>query len=181
MLSKNSGKPLKYARIETERRFLLESIPEDLQGGESFTKIIDHYIPGIRLRLRRIESASGETLVFKFGQKYQAANFQTQQTIMTNIYLNETEYRTIQVLGGPTITKRRYKYPYDGDDYSIDVFEGHLKGLILAEIESRAEREINKLPMPPFAIREVTGDPKFTGGELVKLSEEEFQRWMEAW
>jgi hypothetical protein len=35
--------------------------------------------------------------------------------------------------------------------------------------------------MPPFAIREVTGDPKFTGGELVKLSEEEFQRWMEAW
>jgi CYTH domain-containing protein len=48
---------------------------------------------------------------------------------MTNIYLNETEYRTLQVLGGPTITKRRYKYHNDGDDYSIDVFEGHLRGI----------------------------------------------------
>ena len=71
--------PLKYAKIEEERRFLLGAIPEDLSAEKSFHRIIDRYIPGTRLRLRRIESASGEALVYKLGQKYQASDQKAHQ------------------------------------------------------------------------------------------------------
>jgi hypothetical protein len=56
---------------------------------------VDHYISGTRLRLRRIEFPSGEALVFKLGQKYQAADQKAHQTIMTNIYLDEAEYKAV--------------------------------------------------------------------------------------
>ena len=55
--------PLKYAWIEEERRFLLGSNPLESTPAESFNRIIDRYITGTRLRLRRIESPSGEVLV----------------------------------------------------------------------------------------------------------------------
>ena len=39
-------------------------------------------------------------------------------------------------------------------------------------------RGIAQLPIPPFAVREVTDDPQFTGGTLIELSEVEFKEWM---
>ena len=170
--------PLKYARIEEERRFLLESIPENLSAVESFNRVIDFYIPGTRLRLRRIESSSGEALVFKLGQKYETPDQKSHQIIMTNIYLNEAEYQALAVLGGSTLTKRRYPNHYDGHYYSLDVFEGNLDGLVMAEIESQPGVDITSLPVPEFATREVTDDPLFTGGELAELSKDQFQAWL---
>lgn len=181
MLANDMNRPLKYARIEAERRFLLNKIPDTLSVEEPFHRIIDRYIPGTRLRLRRIESPSGETLVFKLGQKYQAPDLDAHQTLMTNIYLDEAEYDAMAALCGSTIIKHRYPYHYAGNDYSIDVFEGNLLGLVLAEIESHSENDISTLPVPEFAVREVTGDPQFTGGELAKLSQDEFQRWLALW
>jgi CYTH domain-containing protein len=175
------NRPLKYARIETEHRFLLKAIPEDLSAEEPFYRIIDRYIPGTRLRLRRIESPSGETLAFKLGQKYQAPDLDAHQTLMTNFYLDEAEYQVLTPIGGSTIIKRRYRYTFAGNDYSIDVFEGNLLGLILAEIESHSEVDISPLPVPKFTIREVTDDPLFTGGKLAELSKDEFQAWLAAW
>jgi len=93
VLSSHMYQPLKYAKIEEERRFLLKSIPEDLNAEESYLRIIDRYITSTRLRLRRIESPLGETLVFKLGQKYQATDQDTHQSIMTNFHLNEAEHR----------------------------------------------------------------------------------------
>jgi CYTH domain-containing protein len=173
--------PLKYDKIEAERGFLLKSIPEDLNAEESYLRIIDRYITGTRLRIRRIESPLGETLIFKLGQKYQTTDQDAYQSIMTNIYLNEGEYSALATLGASTLIKRRYTYNHAGDDYSIDVHEGHLIGLILAEIESHSNIDITLLPVPDFTVKEVTDDPRFTGGELVKLSKEEFQQWLLTW
>lgn len=77
--------------------------------------------------------------------------------------------------------KRRCPYHYAGDNYSIDVYEGHLSGLILTEIESHSDSDITLLPVPDFAVKEVTNDLRFTGGELVKLSRAEFQQWFLTW
>jgi CYTH domain-containing protein len=180
MFSKPEDRHFKYARIEEERRFLLQAIPRDLNLGDSFVRIFDQYIPGTRLRLRRIQSPAGQVMVYKFGQKYRAADLESHQAIMTNIYLDDSEYSTLGALGGRSLTKRRYAYPYQGRDYSIDVFEGHLQGLILAEIEGREHGDIASLPVPGFALREVTGDPMFTGGQLAGLSAGEFQTWLAA-
>ena len=93
----DSNNSLKYARIEEERRFLLKSIPEELLEVDEFIRIIDGYIPGTRLRLRRMVSPHGNTLALKLGQKYRPVDFEAHQTIMTNLYLNEIEYGTHMV------------------------------------------------------------------------------------
>jgi CYTH domain-containing protein len=172
--------PEKYAHVEEERRFLLDKLPDDLDI-TAFSRIVDYYLVGTSLRLRRIESSAGEVIVYKFGQKFRAAEHAPHQTMMTNIYLDEAEYLTLARLGGAQLTKRRYRYEHADLDYSIDVFEDHLEGLILAEIEGDPGREITHLPIPPFVVREVTDDLKFTGGVLVELSEDDFQRWMKIW
>lgn len=77
------------------------------------------------------------------------------------------------MLGGSQIIKRRYPYDYGEYKYAIDVFEGTLAGLILEEIESRPEVDIETLPTPDFAFREVTGDPYFSGENLAGLTEVE--------
>ncbi len=167
----------KYARVEEERRFLLRTIPWDLDPVESYVKIFDLYLPGTRLRLRRMESPTGEVRAYKFGQKYRAANHEVHQTAMTNIYLTSAEYKLLAGLKGASLIKKRYTYRNAGNAYGIDVFEGPLSGLVLAEIERHPDQEIEQLPVPDFAIREVTDDPRFTGGELATLTREEFLQW----
>jgi CYTH domain-containing protein len=50
----------------------------------------------------------------------------------------------------------------------VDEFQGELDGLILAEAEFKTPDLLAAFPMPDFAVREVTDDPRFTGGYLVK-------------
>jgi CYTH domain-containing protein len=173
-----SNKSLKYARIEEERRFLLSKMPADRNPDDPFVRIIDYYIEGTRLRLRRIESPEGDTLANKFGQKYRSGNLKAHQTMMTNFYLNEAEYEVLARLPHSTLIKQRYAYHKDGFDYSLDRFEGHLAGLLLAEIESRGKLDITSLPVPEFAIKEVTDDPFFTGSHLAGISQRDFQEWL---
>jgi CYTH domain-containing protein len=161
---------LKYAKIEQERRFLLRSIPEDMPGDEDFIRIVDCYITGTRLRLRRMESPRGDALVFKLGQKYRPPDFKDHQTIMTNLYLNKTEYKVLEALGGLTLAKRRYPYIRGEYQYAIDVFENTLSGLITAEIEGVSVVDLTAIPVPGFAIKEVTGDPAFNGANLAGLT-----------
>ena len=166
-------KSLKYARIEEERRYLVTSLPQEIRGSTEFMRIVDYYIAGTRLRLRRMESSGGEILAFKLGQKYQPEDLQVHQAIMTNMYLDEGEYRKLRALGGAEINKRRYAFEFEQLLYSLDVFEGSLQGLILAEIERQPGVKLSSLPVPAFAALEVTGDPRFNGGYLAGLDAEQ--------
>lgn len=172
--------PDKYARVEEERRFHLNILPKDLEK-ETFTRIVDDYLPGTSLRLRRIETPSGEVLVCKFGQKYRKPGQPPHQTMMTNIYLNENEYQCLSNLGGHRLVKRRHQYAFNDLPFSIDLFEGILDGLILAEIESQAHTRVMDLPMPSFAVQEVTGQHRFSGASLASLTKKEFNLWRKTW
>jgi CYTH domain-containing protein len=120
-------------------------------------------------------------LALNLGQKYRATDQPDWQTTMTNLYLNETEYQLLSTLEGRLLIKKRYPYHHTGRDYSVDVFEGPLTGLILLETEGRSIDDLLCIPIPAFAVREVTDDQSFTGGALVKLSPEEFQQWQASW
>jgi CYTH domain-containing protein len=58
----------------------------------------------------------------------------------------------------------------DGRRYVIDVFDGALEGLILAECEYEMHEQLVASGPPPFKGVEVTMMPEFTGGELVGKS-----------
>ena len=91
------------------------------------------------------------------------------------MYLNEAEYHSFSQLPGTEIIKKRYEYRQQGQLYSIDVFEGPLQGLILAEMEAETAAELAAQAIPSFALKEVTADPFFSGGALAGLTEEEFR------
>lgn len=57
------------------------------------------------------------------------------------------------------IEKTRYVVPYGGLKWEVDVFEGALTGLIVAEVE--LESESTPVQLPPFVGKEVTGNPAF--------------------
>lgn len=166
----------KYARIESERRFLLDALPPDLDTTEG-TRITDRYWVGTRMRLRRIETLDGEVLQNKLTQKYVDPALPPEETVITNIYLSDGEYRMFSKLEGRHLRKRRYKYMENGSGYSIDVFEGELAGLVLAELHA-GQGVLPAGQVPAFAVEEVTAEEVFTGGVLADTSAEALQALM---
>jgi len=67
---------------------------------------------------------------------------------------------------GPLVEKTRYLVPHDGLTWQVDVHEGALAGVVLAEIEQEHEDQFLKLP--PW-VGEVTGDLRFKNANLFKL------------
>ena len=161
----------KYTRIEWERRFLLDRFPSGANV-VCTRRISDRYILGTRLRLRRLEGI-GET-VFKLTQKIPSDSDGAQQGLITSLYLSEDEFKLLAELPANVLTKTRCSVP----PFGIDVFEGELQGLILAEAEFESENEAIALPPPPFAFHEVTEDRRFTGGQLVTASRSQLRSWL---
>lgn len=65
------------------------------------------------------------------------------------------------------IRKKRYLIPHDDLVFEVDVFEGKLAGLIIAEVELACETQVVNLP--PWIGREVTGDSRFGNFSLARV------------
>ncbi|MBT3188529.1 MAG: hypothetical protein HN736_03805 [Anaerolineae bacterium] len=165
----------KYACLETERRFLLNELPEHLLENSTGWLITDRYIPNTRIRLRHMQSLSDDRNIYKLTQKYRAEHQDASETTITNIYLTKIEYDLFSTLGAKLLRKRRYPYKIKDHTFSIDIFEGRYQGLILAEIEFEKIAEKDKFLLPSFAVKDITDDVFFTGGNLVNLTAEEFK------
>ena len=169
----------KYARIESERRFLLRKLPDDLDQ-EDYKLITDRYWPETRMRLRRIDLPEGAVLQRKLTQKYTELDRSLEETVITNQYLTTEEYDLFSQLPGLEMVKRRYRYLHAGSGYSLDQFEGPLAGLLLAEIEA-GQGVLPPGEVPEFVVCEVTNVLAFTGGALVQTGAEELSRLLVKW
>ncbi len=163
----------KYARTERERRFLLAGFPKEVEIVRT-RRITDRYISGTSLRLRRIIDEDGSA-AYKLTQKIPLPGPGAQQGFITNIYLNENEFQVLAQLPARQITKTRHSVP----PFGIDVFEGELEGLVLAEIEFDSAMDAESLSLPSFAVQEVSADNRFTGGRLAHASRYEIKVWLE--
>jgi CYTH domain-containing protein len=132
------------------------------------------------MRLRRMFNSDNSVLATKLTQKYVDKGQPPEDTTITNTYLNEAEYELFSRLPGNLLVKRRTPYLHQGSGYSIDVFEGPLAGLILAELEA-GQGSLPPGAVPAFAVTEVTAERSFTGGELVHTSAEELASLLESW
>jgi len=162
----------KYARIEWERRFLLARFPH----GAVVTRvrrISDRYIEGTTLRLRQQSDSDGHT-VFKLTQKLGDQADGARQGLITTVYLTNVEFGVLAKLPAKVLTKTRHSVP----PFGIDVFDGVLSGLVLAEAEFNSAAEAAALALPSFIGHEVSEDPRFTGGHLVTASRQELENWL---
>jgi len=166
----------KYACREVECRYLLNMIPDAILEGAKGWRITDRYLPNTRLRLRHMQSLSGDENVYKLTQKYRSEAQNAYETTITNMYLTEAEYNRLEALEAQVLKKKRYPYTLQNYSLSIDVFEGRHQGLILAEMEVEQKAAVDELVFPSFVLKDVTEDPFFRGGNLVTMTEEEFRQ-----
>jgi len=156
----------KYAQIERERRWLCEHVPHDRVLRSS--TINDLYLTGTQLRVREMRDPATGAVAFKLTRK---GDISASARMITTIYLSKPEFALLSGLPGFRIEKTRYTVAGDdGFELAFDEFAGRLAGLILAEVEFACEADMNAYTPPAFLGREVTDDPRYTGGELAKLA-----------
>ena len=166
----------KYACLEVECRYLLDKIPDGLLDDPKGWSITDRYFPNTRLRLRHLKSISGNENIYKLTQKYRSEIQTAYETTVTNAYLTEAEYRLFAALEAKILKKKRYPYTVQHHSFSIDIFDGRHQGLILAEMELEENAGADQFVLPSFALKDVTNDPFFTGGNLMAMTDEEFRQ-----
>lgn len=165
----------KYARMERERRYLLQDLPEGLTRADQHVQITDNYITGTRLRLRKVRDPRTNKWTVKLTQKFAPNPADLSRTVITNTYLNADEYQVMSVFEANEIRKNRYPFEWEGRKFSIDMFLGDLFGLVLAEVSFETDEELDIFTTPPFAIAEVTNNEMFGGGKLSELTFEDIR------
>ncbi|WFU12498.1 hypothetical protein QA646_21580 (plasmid) [Rhizobium sp. CB3090] len=153
----------KYARPEYERRFLVNEVPD--LSGVAFRLIEDLYLDGTSLRLRKIIHDDERDTLYKLCKKYPGEG--TPSLAIVNIYLTPQEYDLFSTLSGKGIRKRRYNIASSA--LCIDIFEDHLAGLVLCEIEAESATSLEAYVLPQWIGRAVSDDPFFAGGNLASI------------
>ncbi len=155
--------PLRYAKPERERRFLVS--PDALPAlSADFVQIEDRYLLGTRVRLRAMTERPANRVLYKLTQKLEGAD--PRERWITTLYLSAAEHAVFAALQGARIAKRRHRAASGGLEWGVDVFEGALAGLVLAEREFESEAELRAASPPAFASCEVTDAHAFSGGAL---------------
>jgi CYTH domain-containing protein len=165
----------KYVRVERERRYLLRELPEGVSLTDEHAQITDNYITNTRLRLRKSRWVPTGEWSLKLTQKHTPAPPDFTRTLITTIYLNLAEYEVLSVFEANELRKNRYYLRHEGRLYSVDVFLGSLRGLILSETDFDTDEEMDAFPAPPFAFMDVSRDELFTGGRLVHLTADDLR------
>lgn len=154
-----------YRAIERERRWLCREVPRaQIVRTEVIT---DLYVTGTRLRLREARPLDGTPAQLRLTRK---ADVDMHTRLITSIYLPEGELAILAAsLPGKRLRKLRHRLGnICGATLAIDEFEGDLTGLVLVEAEFKTSEQLTSFSTPDFALREVTDDPRYTGGNLVR-------------
>lgn len=73
-----------------------------------------------------------------------------------------------ELCGSRRLTKVRHFLMHGGHEWTIDVFEGELDGLVMAEVELKSDDE--NVDLPEWIEREVSDDPQYYNSNMVEGS-----------
>lgn len=147
--------------MEIERKYLLRSLPEHLET-YPYKQIEQGYLntePVVRIR----RSDDIYTLTYKGKGLMVREEY--------NLPLNAESFAHLkEKIDGRLIKKRRYLIPFD-DRHTIelDIFEGDLAPLQLAEVEFATEEEANSFVPPAWFGEDVTFSTKYHNSRLSRL------------
>ena len=155
----------KYAKMETERRFLLQEKPGLLSqlSGKSIT---DRYLHSSRIRLRKVESPS--RIQYKLTKKLVLDPTDLGRQWISTIYLSEAEYTLFTQLPAYELRKKRYAYhPSQGPPIGFDEIIIERNTLWIAEVEF-PEGEEKNYAFPFSYVREISNEEVYSGFELAR-------------
>ena len=158
---------------ELELTYLVRELPEGVLDAPR-KDMLDIYLPA---------GAAHPTLrVRKSGERYEITKKQplkegdASHQLETTIPLTEAEFVELGTLSGKRVEKTRYIYEEDGVTYEIDVFQGPLAGLVLADVEFGSAAEKDVFDMPAWCLADVTQEVFVAGGMLCGKSYADIER-----
>lgn len=144
--------------FEIERKFLVDkALLGELAGGVA---IRQGYLPTAGETTVRVRLA-GETACLTLKRPSTGA---TRLEFEYRIPLEDARQILAELCADSRIEKTRYRIPYGGRVWELDVFHGDNEGLIVAEVELQTEDE--PISRPEWVTREVTHDPRYSNANL---------------
>lgn len=145
--------------VEIERRFLAAPSVLAECKGEGRDLVQGYLWRGRRGNARvRVDGERG-WLTWK-GPKHGCAR----QEIETHLPLRHAMALLGRLPPERLVCKTRYSLNLGGLDWVVDVFAGRHRGLIIAEVELARPDAV--FPVPAWAVREVTSDPRYGNSHL---------------
>ena len=142
--------------MEIERKFLLNSLPEDFDSYPHREMEQGYLITdGCTLRIRKADDDCYLTLKQKPGSHEGSV-------IVNEEFETEIPEESYEALKQLVI--------------EVDVFHGNLEGLVFAEIEYRDGDDALTLPLPVWFDRDVSGDRRFRNTKLSEMTKRDAQR-----
>lgn len=153
--------------MEIEKKFLICSLPEDLEQYEK--KVMEQgYLctnPVVRIR----KSNDKYILTYKSRLETCAAlDGDTRINHEVEVPLNQSGYEHLrEKIDGSLVKKCRYLVPLpDGHTGELDIFDGVLKGLCFIEVEFADEKDANEFVPPAWFGKNVSGDHRYSNSFL---------------
>lgn len=144
--------------MEIERKFAPESLPDlSAYPSKSFEQGYLSVAPVVRVR--REDDAYFIT--------YKGAGLMAREEY--NLPLTKEAYEHLrEKCDGNILTKTRYFIPLD-DTHTVelDVFEGAMKGLVMAEVEFETKEAALSFVPPQWLGEDVTSDPRYHNSNMI--------------
>jgi len=144
--------------VEIERKFIVADM--GWKTGASGMVYQQGYLCSDKERTVRVRIAGNQGFLTVKGQTEGISRLEFEYPIP----VDESSQMLDMLCEGTVIEKIRYRIPYEGHIWEVDVFLGANKGLVLAEIE--LEDELEEFTRPPWLGREVSGDVRFYNSYL---------------
>lgn len=152
-------------KMEIERKFLINKLPENLSGYPVDT-ILQAYIstnPVLRVRQKN------EDYILTLKSGGLLAREEIEMPLEKDSFIH-----LLSKKDGICIEKKRYKIPDGkGNLIELDVFEGDYHGFIMAEVEFPTIAQAEAYQPPAWFGSEVTMDPRFHNSNLSRRTKEE--------
>ena len=144
--------------MEVERKFLVTDRPQ-LDGTESVEIAQGYLAIGQEGEVRLRRKGSEPLLTAKRGSGLSREE--------AEVAIDDAAFERLWPLTqGRRLQKRRHRIPQGDLVVEVDVYEGELEGLVVAEIEFPSEEEAGRFEAPEWLGEEVTGDRRYLNETL---------------
>ncbi len=144
--------------MEIERKYLVKNIPDNLKSFPCRTIEQGYLSTDPVIRIRKDNE--------RFELTYKSEGLMVHEEY--NLPLTEKAYRhLLPKIDGRLIRKLRYMIPLEGNlTVELDIFEGSLAPLVLAEVEFPDEESANSFTPPDWFGEDVTFSGKYQNSRL---------------
>lgn len=143
--------------MEIEKKFLVKELP-DLSNYE-YVDIQQGYLstsPVVRIRRKNDN----------YILTYKGSGLMAREEIEAALTKEAYEHLLTKIDGYP-ITKRRYLIPLEPYTIELDIFSGHMEGLIMAEVEFPSIEAAEGFTPPTWFGQEVTQDRRYHNSNMI--------------